>query len=218
MRIVLLGPPGAGKGTQAKLMQDRMGLLHISTGDLLRAAVAERTDLGRAAQVYMDRGELVPDRLVIDMIDRRLHQNRIAADFMLDGYPRTVAQAEALGIMLSERSAALDHVLSFEVPREELVRRLSGRRTCERCAAMYHLESDPPRQPGVCDRCGGGLYQREDDREETIRARLDVYDRNTAPLTAYYRSQGLLRAIDGTGTSAEVLDRVLAQVDGAPAR
>jgi adenylate kinase len=199
-------------------MQDRMGLHHISTGDLLRAAVAERTDLGRAAQAYMDRGELVPDGLVIDMIDRRLHQNRVVPDFMLDGFPRTVAQAEALAAMLSGRSALLDHVLSFEVPREELVRRLSGRRTCERCGAMYHLVSDPPRQAGVCDRCGGRLYQREDDREETIRARLDVYDRNTAPLTAYYRSQGLLRAIDGTGTSAEVFDRVRAQVDGAPAR
>ena len=213
MRIVLLGPPGAGKGTQAKLMQERIGIPHISTGDLLRAAVAEQTELGRAARQYMDRGELVPDGLVIHMIDERLHAGGETPCFMMDGFPRTVAQADAFERMLAGRHAGLDHVVSLEVPRDELVRRLSGRRTCSRCGAMFHVVLDPPRQSDVCDRCGGTLFQREDDREETIRARLDVYDQATAPLTAFYRSRGLLREIDGTGSAAEVLHRILARVD-----
>jgi adenylate kinase len=217
MRIVLLGPPGAGKGTQAKLMQERIGVHHISSGDLLRAAVAARSELGRAAQAYMSRGELVPDALVIDMIEHRLRQNGFDPGFMLDGFPRTVAQAEALEDRLSGQHMPLQHVISLEVPREELVRRLSGRRTCRQCSAMYHVDLDPPKQAGVCDRCSGELYQRDDDREETIRARLGVYDTATAPLTAFYRGRGLLREVDGTGATEQVLERVLSQLGASRA-
>lgn len=213
MRIVLLGPPGAGKGTQAKLMLERTGMVHISTGDLLRAAVASGSTLGKAAKDYMDRGELVPDALVTDMIRERLAQMGASPSFMMDGFPRTVAQAEALEKMLAAQGFPLDHVVSLDVPREELVRRLSGRRTCRQCQAMFHILFDAPRRPGVCDRCGGALYQREDDREDTIRARLEVYDRATAPLSAFYRGRGLLREVDGTGATADVLDRVLARLE-----
>lgn len=213
MRIVLLGAPGAGKGTQAKLMKERFRVPHISTGDLLRAAVAEGSELGRAAQRYMGRGELVPDSLVIDMLDQRLQNEPGNPGFVLDGFPRTVPQAGALDAMLAERGAGIDHVVSLTVPRADLVRRLSGRRTCRKCGAMYHVELDPPRHADICDRCGGTLYQRDDDREETIHARLDVYDRATAPLVDYYRTRGLLRDVDGVGSPAQVLDRVLAQVE-----
>lgn len=217
MRIILMGPPGAGKGTQAKLMQERTGMTHISSGDLLRAAVASRTELGLAAKQFMDRGELVPDRLVIGMIDHRLQESGMRPSFMLDGFPRTVDQAEALEQMLDEQHVPLDHVVSLDVPRDELVRRLSGRRTCRQCGAMFHVSFDPPRQENICDRCGGALYQREDDREETIHARLDVYDRSTAPLAAFYRSRGLLREIEGTGSAQDVLDRVLARLEAGRA-
>src|SRR5262245_54315515 len=212
MRIVMLGPPGAGKGTQAKLMQKEIQIPHIASGDLLRAAVDSHSALGRAAQAYMVRGELVPDTIVIDMIDQRLQQNGSDPSFILDGFPRTVAQAQSLEGLLTGQHIPLDHVVSREAPREERVRRLSGRRTCGQCGAMYHVQLDPPASPGVCDRCGGELYQRDDDREETIRARLAVYDKSTAPLTSFYRERGLLREVDGTGSTAQVLERILAQL------
>jgi adenylate kinase len=214
MRIVLLGPPGAGKGTQAKLMHERIGISHISTGDLLRAAIAGGSALGEEAHAYMERGELVPDALVIGMIDDRLRCNGGTPEFMLDGFPRTVTQAEALEHMLGTSHSPLDHVLSLQVPRQELVLRLSGRRTCRVCGAMYHVVYDPSHRAGVCDRCGGELFQREDDREDTIRARLEVYETATRPLTAFYRARGLLREIDGTGSATEVLERILAQLNG----
>lgn len=188
-------------------------MVHISTGDLLRAATASGSPLGQAAQAYMERGELVPDQLVTDMIRDRLGTMGGAPSFMLDGFPRTVTQAEALETMLAGRGAPLDHVVSLGVPREELVRRLSGRRTCRACGAMFHVDFDPPRRAGACDRCGAELYQREDDREDTIRARLEVYDRATAPLIAFYRGRGLLREVDGTGATADVLDRVMARLE-----
>jgi adenylate kinase len=194
-------------------MQKQIGIPHIPTGDLLRAAVASRSELGRAAQAYMSRGELVPDSLVIDMIDQRLQQNGTDPSFLLDGFPRNVAQAEALEHLLAQQRIPLDHVISLNVPREELVRRLSGRRTCRQCGTMYHVDLDPSARPDLCDRCGGELYQRDDDREDTIRARLGVYDKATAPLSAFYRERGLLRDVEGTGTTAEVLERILAQVE-----
>jgi adenylate kinase len=194
-------------------MLERTAMVHISTGDLLRAAVASNNELGKAAKSFMERGELVPDQLVTDMIRDRLGAMGGAPSFMLDGFPRTVAQAEALETMLAGQSTPLEHVISLDVPRDELVRRLSGRRTCRVCGAMSHVTSDPTRRAGVCDECGGELYQREDDREDTIRARLEVYDRATAPLIAFYRGRGLLREVNGTGATADVLDRVMARLE-----
>jgi adenylate kinase len=214
MRVILLGPPGAGKGTQAKLIEERAEVPHISTGDILRRAVAAETPLGREAKVYMDRGELVPDTLVINMMEQRFAEDDCRRGFLLDGFPRTVAQGEALEEMLSECRMPLDHVLQLVVPRAELIRRLGGRRTCRRCGAMFHLAFDPPKKAGTCDRCGGDLFQRSDDREETIVARLDVYDRQTAPLSNFYRSRGLLREIDGEGDTREIFQRILGVLDG----
>lgn len=192
-------------------------MAHISTGDLLRAAVAAGGELGRTAQRYMERGELVADELVIGMIDERLRQPGGAAGFILDGFPRTVAQAEALERRLAGLHTPLDAVVSLEVPRDTLVQRLSGRRTCRACGAMYHVVFDPPAEAGVCDHCGGALFQRDDDREATIHARLDVYDAATTPLIAYYRGRGLLCETDGTGSSSAVLERVLAALGWRPA-
>jgi adenylate kinase len=214
MRVILLGPPGAGKGTQAKLIQELAEVPHISTGDILRGAVATESPLGREAKEYMDRGELVPDGLVIDMMAQRFGEQDCQRGFLLDGFPRTVAQARALEQLLGDCKMPLDHALQLDVPRAELLRRLSGRRTCRRCGAMYHLAFDPPAEAGNCRRCGGELFQRNDDREETISARLDVYDRQTAPLSDFYRSRGLLREIDGTGETRDVFARIRGHLDG----
>jgi adenylate kinase len=216
MRVILLGPPGAGKGTQAKLIQERAEVPHISTGDILRRAVAAETPLGRAAKEYMDRGELVPDGLVISMMEQRFAEKDCQRGFLLDGFPRTVAQAQALEDMLTDCGIPLDHVVQLVVPHAELVRRLGGRRTCRRCGAMYHLAFDPPSEAGTCKRCGGDLFQRSDDREDTIAARLEVYERQTAPLSEFYRSRGVLREIDGMGGTQEVFTRILAHLDGRP--
>jgi adenylate kinase len=214
MRIVFLGPPGSGKGTQAKLLAERLGVPAISTGDILRDAVREKTALGLQAQSVMEKGELVSDDLIVALVRERIGLRDARGGFILDGFPRTLAQAEALEGRLAGRRIPLDHVVSLQVPREELIRRLSGRRTCRQCGTMYHVAFDAPRQPGVCDLCGGALFQREDDREETIRARLEVYANATAPLTAFYRARRVLREIDGTGTTAQVLDRILAGLNG----
>lgn len=216
MRVILLGPPGAGKGTQAKLIEERAKVPHISTGDILRRAVAAETPLGREVKVYMDRGELVPDELVINMMEQRFAEDDCRRGFLLDGFPRTVAQGEALEEMLRVCGIPIDHALQLVVARAELIRRLGGRRTCRRCGAMYHLAFDPPKKSGTCDRCGGDLFQRNDDREETIIARLDVYDRQTAPLSTFYRSRGLLREIDGQGDTREVFQRIVGVLDGRP--
>lgn len=208
MHVVLLGPPGAGKGTQAKLIERDLGLPHISTGDLLRAAVAERTSLGVKANEYMQRGELVPDGLVVSLLKERIQRPDCRGGFLLDGFPRNVVQADILGDMLQGQQRHIDHVVSLDVGREELVRRISGRRTCGACGAVYHVTLDPPATPGVCNGCGGALIQRADDNEQTVRARLGVYDQATAPLRDYYRSRGLLREIDGSGTVDQVLGRI----------
>ncbi|HVO24878.1 MAG TPA: adenylate kinase [Candidatus Margulisiibacteriota bacterium] len=212
MRMILMGPPGAGKGTQATLLQERFDVPHISSGELLRSAVKRKTALGTQAKRFMDRGELVPDDILMGTIDERLRRNDCAKGFILDGFPRTVAQADALTAMLGKNGTRMDHVVSLTVPRDEVVKRLSGRRTCRDCGAMYHIIFEPSNNPGICNRCNGELYQRDDDQEDTILARLDVYDRQTAPLLALYRQQGLLREVDGIGSQDQVFARLLAAV------
>lgn len=214
MFMVLLGPPGAGKGTQAKLIEKQWQMTHVSTGDLLRAAIRDQTDCGKIARQFMERGELVPDELVINMIEERVGVGSRPQRVVLDGFPRNVRQAGVLEHLMTARAWRLDHVVSLNVPREELVRRLCGRRTCLDCGEMYHVEFEPPRCEGICDECGGSLYQRDDDHETTIRARLDVYERETAPVRDFYSARHLLREIDGVGRTDEVFARIVAQVSG----
>ncbi len=214
MNIIMLGPPGAGKGTQAKMMVDKLGIPQISTGDMLREAVREGTDLGRKAKEYMDAGKLVPDEVVIGIVKERLGQPDCDKGFILDGFPRTIPQAEALDKVLEELGRGVEYVINVAVPNEELITRLTGRRTCKQCGAMYHVVFNPPRKEGVCDKCGGELYQRDDDKEETIRQRLRVYEEQTAPLIEYYRGKGVLFDIDGTGSIGEIFEKI-AKVLGA---
>ncbi|MBW1975613.1 MAG: adenylate kinase [Deltaproteobacteria bacterium] len=210
MNIILLGPPGAGKGTQAKRMIDRYGIPQISTGDMLRAAVQAGTPLGLEAKKYMDAGQLVPDEVVVGLVKERIQQDDCKKGYMLDGFPRNVSQAETLDKMLSELGQKIDHVVCIEVPEDELVKRLTGRRTCRQCGAGYHVIFDPPKKDGVCDKCGGELYQRDDDNEETVKSRLKVYKEQTEPLIEYYEKQGKLRRIDGVGSIDEIFNRIVA--------
>lgn len=212
MRVVLIGPPGAGKGTQARLLSERFAIPPISTGDMLRDAQRAGTPLGREAQRFMDQGQLVPDDVVVGIVEERLAERDAAAGFILDGFPRTVAQAEALDRLLGRIGGALDVVLAVEVPRADLVERLAGRQVCRRCGAMAHRTFDPPRRPGVCDRCGGELYQRADDHEDRIALRLDQLAKEVAPVADHYRRRGLLRAIDGTGSRDDVARRIAASL------
>jgi len=209
MRLVLLGPPGSGKGTQAQRLVERYKIPQISTGDIFRQAVRDQTELGKKAKEYMDRGELVPDEVVVGMVEERLGQSDCKNGFILDGFPRTIAQAEALDKLLAGKGEKLDAVLEISVPDEEVVKRLSGRRTCRQCGAMYHIEFNPPKEPGKCDKCGGELYQRDDDKEEVIKSRLQVYHSQTAPLIEYYQKEGLLKKIDGLGGIEEVFARIV---------
>ncbi len=211
--MILMGPPGAGKGTQAKLLEEHFQVRHISSGDLLRAAVKKKTPLGVQAKRFMDRGELVPDEVLLGTIEELLRQDDTRNGFILDGFPRTVVQVDALRALLNGMGGQIDHVISFQVPREELVKRLSGRRTCRECGTMYHIIFDPPRNAGVCNRCNGELYQRDDDQEDTIIARLEVYERQTAPVLSKYRERGLLREIDGVGSQEQVFERILEQAN-----
>jgi adenylate kinase len=197
MKLILLGPPGAGKGTQAKMLTEQFGIPQIATGDILRAALQAGTPLGVKAKSYMDAGALVPDDVVIGIVRERLQQNDCQTGFILDGFPRTVAQADALQATLVALDRRLDRVVSLKVNADELVERLIGRRTCRSCGRGYHVRFDPPRAADRCDACGGELFQRDDDREETIRKRLAVYDQQTAPLIDYYRSAALLTELDG---------------------
>ena len=208
MRLVLLGPPGAGKGTQAARLEERFGLDHISTGEIFRDHAERETPLGMEAKRYMDAGELVPDDVVVGMVADRL-RSAPGAGFILDGFPRNVAQAEALDRVLRERGLELDAVLAFDVDREEVVRRLSARRTCPSCQRAYNMVSAPPRSGQVCDEDRTPVVQREDDREEVVRNRLTVYDRQTAPVRAYYDGRDLVRSIDAEGSEDDVFERVL---------
>jgi len=197
MRIVLLGPPGSGKGTQATALKEKEGAVHISSGDLLRAHVKNGTELGQRAKPIMERGDLVPDNLIIDMMAARMADPDAAKGYLLDGFPRTVAQAEALDRRLAELGQGLDAVIYLNVPEEEILRRLSGRRTCAQCNAIYQLSTMPPKQEGICDKCGGNLVQRADEEPTVIKKRLAVYAEQTAPLLAFYRETGRLHEIDG---------------------
>ncbi|MDV2494701.1 MAG: adenylate kinase [bacterium] len=214
MNLILLGPPGAGKGTQAKLVAEQFGIPQISTGDILRQAVKDGTSLGQEAQAYMERGDLVPDAVVIGIIEERLTQPDCQAGYILDGFPRTEVQANALAETLGKRGGTIDHVVNIEVLDEELIHRLTGRRTCKECQEPYNVTFNPPQREGVCDKCGGELIQRKDDDEETIRARLGVYREQTAPLVAYYEKQGLLRTVTGAGAIQEIFDAVCGVVEG----
>lgn len=215
MKLILLGPPGAGKGTQAKMLTDRFGIPQISTGDILRAAVKEGTPMGVKAKSFMDAGALVPDEVVIGIVRERLQKEDCVGGFILDGFPRTVAQADALKVELAELGKDLNAVISLDVDTEALVERLTGRRTCRDCGRGYHVKFDPSRTAGKCDACGGELYQRDDDREETIRKRLEVYNEQTSPLAGYYRNEGLLVAVDGMLEIHTVQEHILALLQAA---
>ena len=208
MRLILLGPPGAGKGTQAKMLNEKFRRPQISTGNILRKAIQDGTELGSRAQVFMNAGRLVQDDVVIDLIRERIVEADCRTGFILDGFPRTIIQAEKLTETLSEMSLSIDAVVDFEVDSEELVSRLTGRTTCSDCGAMFHRISCPPLRAGICDSCEGELSQREDDKEETIKKRLEVYSRETAPLKEYYKKQGNLKTVQGCGTVEEIFSRV----------
>ncbi len=214
MRIALLGPPGAGKGTQARALALLWGIPQVASGDLLRAVVREDSELGREAASYMDRGQLVPDELVLKLIAERLREKDAHKGFILDGFPRNVSQAEALAKGLDRFGLKLDKAVAVIVPDEEIVKRISGRRTCAKCNAMYHVAFEPPAKPGICDKCGGQLYQREDDAEDTVRERLKVYAETTRPLLDHYGRLGLLAQVNGVGRTDDVEKRILSAVNG----
>jgi len=218
-RLVLLGAPGVGKGTQAELLCANLGACHLSTGDIFRAAKAldpaERTPALTAALDYMRRGDLVPDETVLALVAERVGCLRCEGGFLLDGFPRTVAQAEALEKLLASQKLKLDAVLSYDLPLEHVVARLSGRRTCPNCKAVFHIQALPPKLAGVCDHCGGKLYQREDDRPESIRVRMEAYERSTAPLADFYRQRKLLVSVSAEGSPEEIFQRTLDALQAA---
>jgi adenylate kinase len=207
LRIVLFGPPGSGKGTQASLLKEKYGLAHISTGDILREAVANKTEVGLKAKSYMDKGELVPDDVVIAIAKDKLASIGDTG-FVLDGFPRTIAQAEALDVALEDVKQPLDMVMNLLVGRDELVRRLSGRRVCPGCGEPYHVDSKPPSADGVCDKCATALMHRDDDKSEAVLNRLSVYENQTAPVLQYYSGKGILKNINATGGIDQIFDRI----------
>ncbi|MFO1441996.1 adenylate kinase [Bacillus sp. Bva_UNVM-123] len=209
MNLVLMGLPGAGKGTQAEKIVQKYGIPHISTGDMFRAAIKDETELGLKAKSFMDKGELVPDEVTIGIVRERLAKDDCVKGFLLDGFPRTVAQAEALENILAQLSKKIDYVINVEVDKEILMDRLTGRRICKDCGATYHLVFNPPAQSGICDRCNGELYQRADDNEATVQNRLDVNIKQTKPLLDFYESKGYLRNINGQ----QEIDKVFSQLD-----
>ena len=216
MRIVLVGPPGAGKGTQAKIVAERLTIPAISTGDIFRANVGAGTPLGLEAKTYMDAGQLVPDSVTIAMVRDRLSQPDVAPGFLLDGFPRNVPQAEELDAILAGMDTKLDVVIELVVDNDEVVKRIAGRRLCRNDSThIFHVDFNPPREAGVCDICGGELYQRDDDKEETVRERLAVYERETAPIVGFYAERGLLSTVEATGPLEDVTARILAALDDA---
>lgn len=208
MKIVLLGPPGAGKGTQAKSISNRYSIPHISTGDIFRKNISENTPLGIEAKGYIDNGQLVPDEVTINMVKDRLQQEDCKNGYLLDGFPRTVHQAEALQEFLNDRNDSLDTALLIEVPKDFILERMTGRRVCPSCGASYHIKFNQPKILGKCDLCGSDIIQRKDDTEETVKERLDVYERQTQPLIDFYKGKNLLSVVDGTKAINEVFESI----------
>ncbi|MBI5644349.1 MAG: adenylate kinase [Deltaproteobacteria bacterium] len=213
MNLILLGAPGAGKGTQGKNLSERFKIPQISTGDILRANVRSKTSLGLKAKEFMDKGVLVPDNVVVDMVSDRIQQEDCQKGFILDGFPRNINQAEVLESTLKTMNKSIDKVIGIEVDRKELVRRLSGRRVCRKCGASYHVIFNPPVNIGMCDKCDSEIYQRDDDKEETIEARLGVYEQETLPLTDYYIRKGLYKAIDGIGGMDQITNSIVDAIE-----
>jgi len=208
MKLIILGPPGAGKGTQAQKICDDFNAVQISTGDILRAEVSNNTELGKKAQSYMDKGELVPDKIILGMMEKKLFGEEAPSGYILDGFPRTIPQAEGLTELYEEHKEELDAIILLDVDRQEIVRRLTARRVCKECNQVYNLEFMPPEEEGVCDECGGELIQRDDDKEETVLNRLDVYEEETSPLVDYYSKTGKLEKVDANGGPDEVYDNI----------
>jgi adenylate kinase len=214
LNLILLGPPGAGKGTQAKLLSKKYDIPQISTGDILRTAIKDQTPMGLRAKSFMDSGALVSDEVVVGIVEERLTQADCNKGFILDGFPRTVVQADALKKTLQALGKGIDHVISIVVDENDILERITGRRTCRNCGKGFHLRFDPPKVAGICDECGGELYQRDDDSEVTIRKRLDVYAAQTAPLVAYYGNEALLRTVSGTGSIDDIQQKMVQMVEG----
>lgn len=213
MKIIMLGAPGAGKGTQAKLIADTYKIPHISTGDIFRANIRNNTELGKKAKSYMDQGLLVPDELTCDLVVDRIAQDDCRDGYILDGFPRTIPQAEALTKALDAQGTKIDYAIDVDVPDENIVKRMSGRRACLKCGATYHIEFNPPKAEGVCDVCGEKLVQRDDDKPETVQKRLSVYHEQTQPLIDYYRKAGALRTVDGTVDMKDVFAQIRSILD-----
>lgn len=218
MRIILLGPPGAGKGTQAKEASDALGVPHVSSGDIFRAEMSADSDLGRKLKTFVNAGQLVPDDLTTEIVVKRLGHDDCSAGYLLDGFPRTLAQAESLDRELAKETHGVDAVVYLDLAAERIMARMTGRRVCPKCGASFHVVSLKPKAEGVCDRCGAGLVQRDDDKPDTVRRRLAVYAESTAPLVEHYEAKGVLRRVDADGTPEDVRARVLAALDGRYSR
>jgi len=213
MRLILVGPPGAGKGTQAVALAAHYKIPHISTGDIFRANLKNGTELGKQAQSFMDRGELVPDSVTNEMVKDRLGNTDVANGFLLDGFPRNTNQAEVLDVILKDKKMPLDAALELSIDNSEIIRRLSGRRTCRNCSATFHKDFEKPKVDGVCDKCNGELYQREDDKEEVITRRLEIYAQQTEPIISYYKKAGILKKMSAIGDVAEITQKVIALLE-----
>ena len=209
MKIIMLGAPGAGKGTQAKMIADKYGVPHISTGDIFRANIKEGTELGKKAKTFMDQGLLVPDDLVVDLVVDRVKNPDCGKGYVLDGFPRTIPQAECLDKALAEMNDSMDYAINIDVPDDNIITRMGGRRACVGCGATYHVVNIPPKKEGICDRCGGELILRDDDKPETVKKRLDVYHEQTQPLIDYYTKKGIIRDVDGTQQMDDVFNAIV---------